>query len=371
MIKILHVIDGLNAGGMESMLMNYYRHLDKKKYKIDFLVFHKEKCFFEDEIHCMGGNIYKITPRRENPYKNRKEVKEFFKKNKYDIIEFHQGITYFYPLIMAKKYGNSIRIIHNHGINRKYLKNLKLYNNLYARKRISNLGTHYFTCSMEVNNQLFSNNVIQHRKIFLINNAIDIEKYSFSMEDRKNIRKEFGIDNEIELLCHIGTFTEPKNHKFLLDIFAEYIKMSPKSLLMLVGTGILEEKIINRAKELGIIDRIILTGNRKDIEKILSASDKLVFPSLYEGIPLVLIEAQSSGLPIFISNTINQKCFVTNNGLVLELESSPKVWAERIYNYKNNSYRNYYNKKMRESQFNIVNEAKKLDAIYSNIGLSR
>ena len=172
MIRVLQVIAGMNAGGMETMIMNYYRNLDRTKIQFDFLISEKEKCFYEDEINSLGGKIYRVTSRRTDIIKNRKELKQFFKKHKYKIAEFHQGITYYYPLKMAKKYGVSKRIIHNHGIDRKFLKKFKIYNEVFAKRRISNLATNYFSCSEEVNNQLFSNKIIKQNTIEIIPNAI-------------------------------------------------------------------------------------------------------------------------------------------------------------------------------------------------------
>ena len=141
MVRILQVIGNMNAGGMENMIMNYYRNLDREKIQFDFLLFSQGHCLFEDEIYNLGGKIYRVTPRRKNFIKNRRELKKFFKTYKYDIVEFHQGITYYYPLKMAKKYGVKNRIIHNHGIDRGFLKKFKIINNLYLRRRISNLAT--------------------------------------------------------------------------------------------------------------------------------------------------------------------------------------------------------------------------------------
>ena len=365
MVRVLQVIDNMNAGGMETMLMNYYRKIDRNKIQFDFLIFHKEHCLFEDEIENLGGKIYKITSRRENFLKNRRELKIFFKTHKYNIVEFHQGITYYYPLIIAKKYGIENRIIHNHGINLKYLKILKIYNNLYLKKRISNLANYYFTCAKEVENHLFSNKIIKDNKAILVNNAIDLEKFKFSSNNREKIRKEFNINKNEMLIGHIGSFTIPKNHLFLLQIFEEISKMKKNVKLLLVGTGPLEDQIIKKIKDLNLEDKIIITKNRQDVNEIMSALDCLIFPSIFEGIPLTLIEAQTAGVPIYISNTINPKSKVIDNGMVISLKNEPKIWAETIIN--DNHHRIEKEKcfnLMKKTNFNIDTEAKKIENIY-------
>lgn len=364
MIRILQVIGNMNGGGMENMIMNYYRNIDREKIQFDFLIFNKEHCLFEDEICRLGGKIYRVTSRRNNFIKNRKEITNFFKNNKYDIAEFHQGITYYYPLKMAKKYGVKNRIIHNHGIDRNFLKKFKIINNLYLKKRISNLANQYFTCSEEVENHLFSKKVIESKKIKLINNAIDLDRFKFSKVNRYKIRNEFNIkENEI-LIGHVGTFTTPKNHLFLISIFNEYLKLNKNAKLLLVGKGPLENQILEKIREFNLDKKVVITQDRKDVNEIMSAIDYFIFPSLFEGLPLTLIEAQTSGLPIFISDSINKKSMVIDNGEIISLQESSKIWAARVNKFKSTFKRETCFNLMLDTKFNIKSEVKKLEKIY-------
>ena len=367
MLRVLQVIGNMDAGGMETMLMNYYRKIDKKKIQFDFLIFNEEHCLHEDDIRKLGGKIYKLPSRRKNIIKNRIEVKAFFKSHNYDIVEFHQGITYYYPLKMAKKYGLKNRIIHNHGIDQKFLKRYRLYNNLYARRRISNLANQYFTCSKEIEDNLFSKKVIKKENIILVNNAVDVEKFKFSYDNREIIRREFNINKNDILIGHVGRFDYQKNHLFLLQIFYEISKLNANIKFMLVGKGHLEEQIRKRIKELKLEEKTIIAKDRNDVDKIMSALDYFVFPSLFEGLPLVLIEAQTSGLPIFISDTIDKKGKPLDNGKIISLNTKPKDWAKIILNYKPLIKREDAFSMMKETEFNISNEAKKLEKIYLNM----
>lgn len=367
MIRVLQVINNMDVGGMETMLMNYYRNIDRKKIQFDFLIFNKKPCLHEDEIKKLGGKIYKLTSRRKNFIKNKIEVKKFFKTHKYDIVEFHQGITYYYPLKMSKKYEVKNRIIHNHGIDQKLLKRLRLYNNLFAKRRISNLANYYFTCSKEIENNLFSDRVIKNKEIILINNAIDLEKFKYSNENRNKIREEFNINDDSILIGHVGKFDYQKNHLFLLQIFYEISKLDANIKFMLVGKGVLENQIREKIKEFKLDDKVIITKDRKDVNKIMSALDYFVFPSLFEGLPLVLIEAQASGVPIFMSDTINKNAKQIDNGEIISLNLEPKEWASIILNYKSSIRRNDAFNLMKETDFNINKGAKKLENIYLNM----
>lgn len=365
MIRILQVIAGMNAGGMETMIMNYYRNIDRNKIQFDFLITAKEKCFYEDEINKLGGNIYRITARNINLLKNRKELKEFFKKNKYEIVEFHQGITYYYPLKMAKKYGVKTRIIHNHGIDRVFLKKYKIYNEIFAKRRISGLATNYFSCSEEVNDQLFSNKILKNNNIEIVPNAIDIEKYRYNYTVREKIRKELNIEENTKVYGHIGTFTYPKNHKFLIEIFANISQKEKKSKLILIGNGALKSDIKREVEEKGLQEKVTFLGTRKDIDKLLSAIDCFLFPSIFEGIPLTLIEAQSNGVPVIMSDTISEKVLINSNCKRISLEDKEKWIEESIKIKKENEIdRIKKNENMAQTNFNIRIQAKKLQEIY-------
>lgn len=365
MIRVLQVIAGMNAGGMETMIMNYYRNLDRTKIQFDFLISEKEKCFYEDEINSLGGKIYRVTSRRTDIIKNRKELKQFFKKHKYKIAEFHQGITYYYPLKMAKKYGVSKRIIHNHGIDRKFLKKFKIYNEVFAKRRISNLATNYFSCSEEVNNQLFSNKIIKQNTIEIIPNAIDVEKYEYSIENRKEIRQELKIEENIKIYGHIGTFTYPKNHNFLIEIYEKIQKAETDSKLILIGEGPLKSEIENKVKEKKLQENVLFLGIRQDIYKILSAMDYFIFPSVFEGVPLTLIEAQSNGIPIAMSDSISQEATINSNCFRLPLSDEEK-WINKIENNteETTERRIRRNEEMRKTKFDIKLQTKNLQKIY-------
>ena len=360
MKRILHVIAGMNSGGMETMIMNYYRNIDRSKIQFDFLIYTEGKAFYEDEINKLGGKIFKVTSRRKNPLKNYKEIKEFFKNNKYEIAHFHQGPTYYYPLKMAKNYGVEKRIIHNHGINRMYKKVLKYPLELWLKPRICGLATDYIACSDNVLDHLFTKKIINEKNYIIINNAIDVEKFKFNNYSRNKIRNDLKIkENEI-LALHIGTFTTPKNHLFLIDVFENQLKENTNLKLALVGEGPLRKNVEDYIKEKKIENKVIFLGRRENVNEILSAADYMIFPSLYEGLPLTIVEAQANGLPILMSDTITEKVIQTDLVKSLGLD---RIETWRILN-RNLDESIKYNKKLADSIFSILNEGKKLEKLY-------
>lgn len=363
MIRILHIIGSMNAGGMETMIMNYYRNIDRNKIQFDFLINSEEKCFYEDEIIRLGGIIYRVVSRRKDIVNNRKQVKEFFKYNKYKVAHFHQGITYYYPLLVAKKYGVEKRIIHNHGIDAKYKKYLKIYINMYAKKRICSLATKYISCSENVNNDLFTKKIISSNKIIILNNAIDVEKYKYNEEYKKEMLSKLNLEGK-KIYGHIGTFTYPKNHTFLIDIFNDIYKKESDSCLLLVGEGPLLEEIREKVKRYKLEKKVFFLGVRDDVNKILSAIDVLIFPSIFEGLPLTLIEAQASGVKIFTSDSIEKNVDIINNCTFISLDTSTEEWSEKIVKYGSNDNRKRYNEIVVESEYNIQNKVKELEELY-------
>ncbi len=362
MKRILHVVSSMNAGGMETMIMNYYRHLDRTKYQFDFMIHDPKPVFFEDEIASLGGKIYRVAPQRPNPFKNHREVKKILTTHHFDAIHIHQGITYFYPLKCAKKVGIPNRIVHNHGINRQFLKYLKLYNNLYARKRISSLANNFIACSTTVLDHLFSTQVIEQKDYTILPNAIDIENFAYDPKLRNQIRKEFGFGNE-RVFLHIGTFTLPKNHIFLLKTFKAYLKKDSHAKLLLVGDGVLKSKMEQYVEEHHLQGHVFFTGVRQDIKALLSGADVMLFPSLYEGLPLTLVEAQASGICILSSDQVSKECQLTDRISFLPI-TDILIWVNKMSQLSLSRDRLSYQKILLNTDFSIKRSICTLENLY-------
>jgi glycosyltransferase involved in cell wall biosynthesis len=326
--RILHVLGGLNRGGAETMVMNLYRFIDKSKIQFDFIVHTTDKCDYDDEIHELGGKIYHI-PRYtgKNHYLYKKVWRNFFQKHpEYQIIHGHMRSTASIYLRIAKQYGLTT-IAHSHSTSSgtgfsAIVKNLLQYPIRY-------IADYLFACSYNAGMWLFGKKACQKDNFFIVNNAIDTKKFIYDKNKREKKRKEFRIEDKF-VVGHVGRFHTSKNHQFIVDIFKEVHDRNSNTVLVLVGDGELRQSIENKVQELGLENSVIFTGVRSDIPEIFQAFDVFVLPSLYEGLGMVAIEAQATGLPCIVADTIPKEAFVTDLIHVLSLKESKNHWVNKI-----------------------------------------
>ena len=326
MERILVILSSMNAGGAETFLMKLYRAFDKTKYQLDFCINVKEKCFYEDEINALGGRVYRIPSKSENLKEFRKQLYSIIKDEKYErVLRITSNAMGFMEMKIAKKAGAKIRAIRSSNssdggsIKTKVFHILgKLLYGRYVNVKIapSDLAAQY----------TFGKKAYKNGEVSILHNAIDLDVYKYSEESRNAIRNEFGLENKT-VIGHIGRFNTQKNHAFLLKIFAEIVKRDSNSILMLVGKGDLESAIREQAKELGVLEKIIFTGVRSDVPALLSAMDVFVMPSFYEGMPNTVIEAQATGLPCVIADTITKEANITGLVDYMSLNEKPSNWA--------------------------------------------
>lgn len=349
----------MNRGGLETMIMNYYRNIDRTKVQFDFLVHRFDKANYDDEILSLGGKIYHLP--NLNPFSKEylKSLDEFFKNHReYKIVHSHLDCMSAIPLNAAKKYGVPIRIAHAHSSNQ--IKDLKYPLKLYYKTKISKYATHLFACSEEAGKWMFNTN-----QFFVLPNAIDANLYSFSEEKRNEIRNELQLNNQL-VIGHVGRFTSVKNHAFIIDIFNELHKIKPESVLLLAGTGNLMNDIKDKVNKLNLSDNVKFLGLRSDIPDLMQAIDVFVFPSLYEGLPVTLVEAQASGLPCIISDKIPIECKKTDLVKQISLDKSAKQWAEVLLESSKIERKNTYNEIV-SSGFDIQSNATKLQEYYMKL----
>ena len=357
MVRVLQVVTYMGRGGLETMLMNYYRHMDRSKVQFDFLVHRDFEAYYDKEIQSLGGNIYHIS--RLIPWRKsyRIELKKFFAEHpEYKIVHVHQDCLSAVALQCAKESGIPVRISHSHNSNQN--KNLKYFVKLYYMKQIPMYATDLFACSKLAGEWMFDGQPFK-----ILYNAIDTSKFVYSSAIANKKRKELNIEDSV-VIGHIGRFNPQKNHNFLIDIFAECVKINPNVKLLLVGDGEGRKKIQEKVCALGIKDKVIFTGVRSDVNELLQAMDVFVFPSLYEGLPVTMIEAQASGLPCIMSDNISEECIVTN-GLVTrkQLNESPRMWAKSVLQQSHN-FRKNHNKEIQAAGYDISTAAKWLEQFY-------
>lgn len=360
-VRVLQVVTNMDRGGLETMLMNYYRQIDRSVLQFDFLTHREAKAAYDDEIQALGGRIYHLPRLVPWSKKYQAALDAFFADHpEYSVIHVHQDCLSAVILKAAKKRGIPVRIAHSHNANQD--KNLKYPIKLFYKRFIPEYATHLMACGRMAGEWMFGG-----APFSVLPNAIDAAAYRFDAAKREAMRTALQIGPQSLVIGHVGRFMPPKNHAFLLQIFAAVQQQCPDSRLLLVGDGELRPAIEAQAARHGIADNVIFTGVRSDVNDLLQAMDVFVLPSLYEGLPVTMVEAQAAGLPCIVSNRVSQECVLTE-GLVedISLDKSPHSWAEKILEKHNTPRKNRYDEIVTHG-FNITTEAKELQEFYLNV----
>lgn len=368
-VKVLYFVDRMLRGGIQSLVIDWVSRFDKNTIQVDFLLLDDGKEHeLEDDLKKLGCTIYKLNRIWiKNPLdfiKMDKALKTFFKEhNDYKIVHLHSTSKNYLVLKYAQKYNIPIRIAHSHNINFQTTSILKKAAGNILKKSLIKYSTNYFACAKVAGEWLFNSEIVQSQKFMVIHNAIDFEKFKYNKNDREIIRKEFNIGEDQLVIGNVGRFSNQKNHQFLIDIFYEIKKKKNNAKLMLVGTGELEKEIKNKVQKLHLEKDVIFTGFRKDVNKLMQAMDVFLMPSLHEGLPVVGMEAQASGLPCFMSkDVITEEVKIADNLYFISLISPASEWAEEILN-KDLSRKDNYNQ-FKEAGYFIEDTVKTLTNFY-------
>lgn len=361
-IRVLHVFRNMNLGGSQAFVMNIYNKINRERVQFDFLV--SEDGAYDKEIQSLGGKIYKIPYLTQvGQKKYSKELKNFFLEHKdYNIVHSHLNQISGIVLEAAKKAGIKNRIAHSHSTNNRNNLIVRLYKQ-YLQGKINGNATKLFACSEKAAKWLYKS---KYKEAKIINNGIDLKKYDFSEEKRKRIRKELNIEKDIIVIGHVGRLDHAKNHLFLLDIFYQYLNLNPKSILLLVGDGDNKKRIEEKAEKLGIGNKIIFIGAKKAID-YYNAMDIFVFPSLYEGFGMVLIEAQASGLYCLSSDRVPKETNATGKCYFMSLEKNEKEWAKKIEETINLSKNEKRKNTVPSDKYDIEVVAEELENLYISL----
>ena len=368
MIKVLVLDTVMDRGGAETMIMNYMRNINRNEISFDFLTNRDYRAAYEDEIESLGGKVYHMSPQLPGHFRQyKKEMKNFLKEHpEYRIIHSNLEERSYLPLKIAKKMGVPVRISHAH--NRPLGFDIKTIVRYYFRWRLKGVNTHMFACGYEAGDWLYGKK--SRDKVILINNAIDAKEYAYNPEKSIEIKKKLGIEGKT-VIGHVGRFFTQKNHPFLIDIFKSIHDKDPNTVLLLVGGGESDDALKNKMKEkvktLGLEESVQFLGVRNDVADILQAFDLFLLPSLYEGLPVTMIEAQASGLPCVISDKVPIQCDITGNTKVVSLETSTDKWADIVLNYAEKFNRTNTFEKIRKAGFDIKENAKWLEGFYKEL----
>ncbi|MEK5214647.1 glycosyltransferase family 1 protein [Psychrobacillus sp. FSL H8-0487] len=364
LIRILHIVTKMDAAGIETLLMNFYRNIDRTKVQFDFLTHRSEKGFYDDEISELGGRIYTVPA--INPFKHQQylnSLDEFFDNHReYKIVHSHINTYSMYPLRAAMKAGVPIRIAHSHIANVPF--DLKTPFRIYTKSKLTKYSTHNFACSEMAGLWLFGREIASNGTFKVINNSIDASKYVYNEVTQKNIRKQMDIEGKF-VIGHIGRFSKQKNHFFLVDIFHEIYKKDPNSVLVLIGEGPLQSSIEKKIEELKLKESVIFTGVSTNVNELLQVMDVFVFPSRFEGLGIVAVEAQAAGVPCIVSEYIPEEAFITNIIEKISLSKSPNEWANAILKLGNHKKKNTL-QEINKAKFDIAEQKNELEYFYLN-----
>lgn len=354
-LRVLYVNGGLmHRGGIESYMMNYYRNIDRDKVQFDFIVHGYEKGEYDDEITDMGGKIFHVPTKSKHPLKYKKELKKIFKNNDYKIIHSHLDAMSAWVLKEAKRCGIPVRIAHSHNTQHLTTNKIKFAVNEYARKNINRFANCRCACSPDAAKWLFGT-----EDVIYVKNAIDTDKFKFDENVRNSVRAELGIGNEL-VIGHVGRFDYQKNHEFLVEVLSKVVNVKNDAKLLLVGDGILRADIEKQIAELGLNDNVIMLGVRDDACRIFNAFDIFALPSRFEGLGIVLIEAQANGLKCIASEVVPQEANAGNNVKYLPFDT--ELWSKEIVD--TDITRNVDIKLLHDRGYDIKNEALKLQEMY-------
>lgn len=361
-IRVAQIMGKWLGGGVESVVMNYYRNIDRNKVQFDFICDEDSKYIPKEEIENLGGKVILIPP-YQKPFKYHKELKRVLKDGNYKIVHSHINTLSIFPLRAAKKAGVPIRIAHSHSTTNKAEKKKNMMK-MTLRPFSKKYATHYFCCSELAGRWLFGDKTYDSGNVFLLNNAINLDKFKYNKKIRDEKRKELELADNILAIGHIGRFVAQKNHTFLIDVFNEIHKKNDNAILLLAGQGPLQEEIKNKVQELGLESKVKFLGQINDTYKLYQALDIFVLPSLYEGLPVVGVEAQATGLLCELSNDMTKETKVLDTTRFISLNTSAEEWATIILDDYSKFKRHDTTSEITKNNFNIKNETSKLENEY-------
>ena len=367
MIRILHVIGSMGSGGAEAIIMNIYRKIDRSKIQFDFVVHTKKKAFYDDEIRALGGKIY--TAERYNVvncFSYKRYWDDFFTKHpEYQIIHGHINSSAAIYLSSAKKHGR-VAVAHSHAT-KNTEKSLKAWVFLLSTYPIRYIADYFWGCSRQAGIDRYGIKVVESERFHVLKNGIAAEKYIYNAATRAKIRTEYNISDSTYVIGHVGRFTFAKNHAFLLDVFMKIHQIEPDSKLMLIGKGELEDDVRKKVRDLQLESSVIFVGQVKNVFDYLQAMDTFIFPSVFEGLGISLVEAQAAGLPCIVSENIQEEAKLPC-GLVhtLNIHDGADAWAKMAMKLHGTERKNTF-LAVKDAGFNIQESAQMLAKFYEDI----
>lgn len=369
-IKVLMSLNSLGMGGNVIFVMNFFRHIDKNKYHIDFLIYDDSRMDFYEEIRAAGSRVFVAKRNCKNKYLNllaqMREVKKVLSKNHYDIIHCHScSFVGIFKGAVPGFFTKGTRVIsHAHSLGTPKHTLIDNFIRMCSKIFLSIIVDMGFSCSDYAGESKYTQKFMQGKRYAIIHNAVESEKYQFDFEKRKKIRNRINADDK-KVIGNVGRLAKEKNQTFLIDIFAEIKKVDPQTMLLIIGGGELETMLKDKVKKQCLENDVFFTGSICDVEDYYSAMDVFVMPSLYEGLPFTAIEAQVNGLKCIISEVVTKMANVSGDTVFISLDTSPKKWGDVILAQAESRTVPEKVKKVQE-EYDLKNEAKRLEQLYLN-----
>lgn len=359
MIRVMQVVNIMDRAGLETMLMNYYRNIDRSQVQFDFMTHRSVEGAYNKEILEMGGRIFQ-APRLypQNYPKYFSFMKQFFQDHpEYKIVHSHIDTMSAFPLLAAKKAGIPNRIGHSHSS--KLDMDAKLPIKYAAKLMMPHVANIYCACGEIAGKFMYGNRDIQ-----IIHNAIDIKKFDFDEKKRNAVRSKLGIEGKF-VIGHVGRFYYVKNQSFLLDVVKEIKKKRPNVVLLLIGKGEDEDKLRSKVEELDLKENVIFLIDRSDVDELYQAMDVFVMPSIFEGLPVVGVEAQANRLPCLFSDNISKEVLLTDTAEMMDIHLPPETWADKILDMNRGDNTNQ--EQLRQKGYDVEVEAMRLMKWYQEL----
>lgn len=364
-VKIAHIIGKTENGGVEAVVMNYYRHIDRSKIQYDFIFdYDSSDPILLDEVEALGGGFI-IVPPYQNILENQRVLCKFFRRNNYPLVYSHLNTLSVFPLFAAWRMGVKIRVAHNHSTAGKgeFKRNMMKY---ALRPFAKIFPTHLCACSEYAGRWLFGDKAMDSGRVKVWNNAIETERYAYKEPVRNEMRQSLKLTDKF-VVGHAGRFATQKNHSFLVEIFAEIHKRREDSVLLLAGDGPLMESVKEKVSQMGLNDCVIFLGSVQGMERYYQAMDVFILPSLYEGLPVVGSEVQVSGLPFLCADTVTPETKFCDNLCFMSLNKSAGEWADEALRISDGHVRRDMSNYAREAGFDIKVQAAKMSDWYCQL----
>lgn len=362
-VKVLRIIGECKTGGTETIALNYYKNLNHDLVGMDFLFYGPSLPRFSKELEANGDRVINVVDYTDNLIGSIREIRDVVKNGNYDIVHAQLNALNFFPLLGAYLGGAKIRIAANHSTaNMKYEPKKSIVKYL-VRPSAGILATNYAACSEYAGEWCFGKRALKNGKIKIIHNAIDLSSFNYSDETRQNVRDHMGWSDKF-VIGHAGRFTEQKNHKFMVEIFAKIHEKCPEAVLAFAGDGHLMQEIKEQVKELGLTDAVQFLGVRFDMNELMQGMDIFLFPSLYEGLGNVITEAQAVGLRSVASDAVPNEVKMTELVDFISLNKSADFWADAILKYKDGYVHKSRHDDLKKAGYEIKSAAKDLEKYY-------